>query len=518
MSFRVFIPQDSSAISVGADAVTRAVVNEARARGSDVAIVRTGSRGLYWLEPLIEVETSAGRMGYGGVGPQDLASLFDADFLGGGAHPKALGGVDDIPYLARQQRLVFARCGVTDPLSLDDYRRHGGLSGLERALRMGSGAIVEEVIASGLRGRGGAGFPTGVKWRTAAAAEAGQKYIICNADEGDSGTFADRMLMEGDPFLLIEGMAIAGVAVGATVGYIYIRSEYPHAFDVFSRAIERARSGGLLGPTILGSNHAFNIEARLGAGAYICGEETSLLDSLEGKRGQVRAKPPLPAISGLFGKPTVMNNVLSFASTPWILEHGAKVYADYGMGRSRGTQPFQLAGNVRRGGLIELAFGVTIRELVEDFGGGTRSGRPVRAVQVGGPLGAYFPESLLDTPLDYEAMIAAKGMLGHGGVVVFDDTVDMARQARFAFEFCAKESCGKCTPCRIGSIRGAEMVDKLVAGSDRQKNVEVLRDLCELMTDGSLCALGGLTPLPVLSALDHFGEDFVRPRPRAAAE
>ena len=326
------------------------------------------------------------------------------------------------------------------------------------------------------------------------------------------------MLMEGDPFLLIEGMAIAGVSVGATMGYVYIRSEYPHAFATFSRAIERARADGLLGQRVLGSSHAFDLEARLGAGAYICGEETSLLESLEGKRGEVRAKPPLPAISGLFGKPTVINNVLSFASVPWILDHGASAYAKYGVGRSLGSQPFQLAGNIRHGGLVELAFGATLRELVEGFGGGTRSGRPIRAVQVGGPLGAYFPESLLDTPLDYEFMAAAKGMLGHGGIVVFDDSVDMARQARFAFAFCAKESCGKCTPCRIGSTRGAETVDKIIAGRDREKNVELLRDLCEVMTDGSLCALGGLTALPVLSALDHFSEDFAKAPARAAAE
>ncbi len=518
MSARVFVPSDSSALSVGADAVAAALAREARVRGLELLFVRTGSRGLFWLEPVVEVETPEGRVGYGPLTTEDAASLFDAGFLAGRDHPKALGRMEEIPFLARQQRLVFARCGVIDPLSLDDYRRHGGLKGLERALGIGPQPTVEEVVASGLRGRGGAGFPTGVKWRTVAATAADQKYVVCNADEGDSGTFADRMLMEGDPFLLIEGMAIAAVAVGATMGYVYIRSEYPHAFDVFSRAIERARAGGLLGLSVLGSSHAFDIEARLGAGAYICGEETSLLESLEGKRGQVRAKPPLPAISGLFGKPTVINNVLSFASVPWILEHGAKSYADYGVGRSLGSQPFQLAGNVRYGGLIELAFGATIRELVEGFGGGTRSGRPIRAVQVGGPLGAYFPESLFDTPLDYESMIAAKGMLGHGGLVVFDDTVDMARQVRFAFHFCAKESCGKCTPCRIGSIRGAETVDRILAGQDRQKNVELLRDLCEVLTDGSLCALGGLTPLPVLSALDHFSEDFAKAPGRAAAE
>ena len=518
MSARVFIPSDSAALSVGAERVARAILSEARRRSADIEIVRTGSRGLYWLEPLVEIETPEGRIGYGPVAPEDAPSLFDAGFLSGGSHPKSLGPVDEIPYLARQQRLIFSRCGVIDPLSLSDYRRRGGLKGLERALSLGPKAAVEEVIASGLRGRGGAGFPTGIKWRTTAGVEADRKYVVCNADEGDSGTFADRMLMEGDPFLLIEGIAIAAVSVGATMGYVYIRSEYPHAFATFSRAIERARAEGLLGGRVLGSAYAFDLEARLGAGAYICGEETSLLDSLEGKRGQVRAKPPLPAISGLFGKPTVINNVLSLASTPWILEHGAKAYAEYGVGRSLGSQPFQLAGNIRHGGLIELAFGATIRELVEGFGGGTRSGRPIRAVQVGGPLGAYFPEKLLDTPLDYESMLAAKGMLGHGGIVVFDDTVDMARQARFAFEFCAKESCGKCTPCRIGSTRGAETVDKIIAGRDRERNLELLRDLCEVLTDGSLCALGGLTPLPVMSALDFFPEDFQRAPGRVAAE
>jgi len=518
MSARVFVPADSSALSVGADAVAGAILDEARRRGVDTTIVRTGSRGLFWLEPLIEVETAAGRIGYGPVAPDEVARLFEAGFLTGGLHPKALGRVEDIPYLARQQRLIFARCGLTDPLSIDDYRRHGGLRGLEYALRLGPKATIEEILASGLRGRGGAGFPTGVKWRTTAGIEAEQKYVVCNADEGDSGTFADRMLMEGDPFLLIEGMAIAALSVGATKGYVYIRSEYPHAFAVFSRAIGRARAAGFLGPSVLGSGRAFDLEPRLGAGAYICGEETSLLESLEGKRGQIRVKPPLPAIAGLFGKPTVVNNVLSFASAPWILEHGAKAYADYGVGRSLGSQPFQLAGNVRHGGLVELAFGASLRDLVEGFGGGTRTGRPIRAVQVGGPLGAYFPASLLDTPLDYESMAAARGMLGHGGIVVFDDSVDMARQARFAFEFCAKESCGKCTPCRIGSTRGVETVDKIIAGRDRERNVQLLRDLCEVMTDGSLCALGGLTPLPVVSALDHFSEDFAGAPARVAAE
>jgi len=518
MSVRIYVPADSAALSVGAERVADAIASQARQRGLDIAILRNGSRGLFWLEPLVEVETAQGRLAYGPIEPGDVASLFEAGFVDGGAHPKALGKIEDLPYLKNQQRMLFARCGIIQPLSIEDYRAHGGLKGVARAIEIGPQAIVEEALASGLRGRGGAGFPTGVKWRTVAGVEADQKYIVCNADEGDSGTFADRMLMEGDPFALIEGMAIAAIAVGAAKGFVYIRSEYPHAFRAFEAAIEKARKAGLLGPRILGSAYAFDIEVRLGAGAYICGEETSLLESLEGRRGQVRAKPPLPAIRGLFGKPTVINNVLSFASTPWILEHGGKAYAEYGMGRSRGTQPFQLAGNVRYGGLVELAFGATIRHLVEDFGGGAKSGRKVRAVQVGGPLGSYFPDRLLDTPLDYEAMLAAKGMLGHGGIVVFDDSVDLARQARFAFEFCAKESCGKCTPCRIGSVRGVETVEKIVAGVDRDGNIELLRDLCAVLTDGSLCALGGLTPMPVISALDNFGEDFLSVPTRVAAE
>ena len=513
---RIFIPADAQAVALGADRVVAAVACSAESRGAALTIVRTGSRGLFWLEPMVEVETPAGRVAYGPVKPADVDGLLDAGLLDGKDHPLRLGDPKALPYLARQTRLTFARCGLVDPVSAEDYVAHGGYAGLARALALDGTGIVDEIKLSGLRGRGGAGFPTGIKWSTVLLAEADQKYVVCNADEGDSGTFADRMLMEGDPFSLIEGMTIAGLAVGATRGFVYIRSEYPHAVRTMNRAIASATAAGFLGPSIQGSGRAFTIETRVGAGAYICGEETSLLDSLEGKRGMVRAKPPLPAIKGLFGKPTVVNNVLSLATVPWIMANGAKAYAEFGMGRSRGTLPFQLAGNVKRGGLIETAFGLTLREVVEDFGGGTRSGRPLRAVQVGGPLGAYFPERLLDTPLDYEAFAALNGLLGHGGIVVFDDTVDLASQARFAFEFCAKESCGKCTPCRIGSTRGVEVMDRITAGIERDKNLAVLTDLCEVMTDGSLCAMGGLTPVPVLSALTHFPEDF-RPAPALAA-
>jgi formate dehydrogenase iron-sulfur subunit len=516
MTVRLYIPMDAAALALGADEVADAIRAAATRRKVALEIVRTGSRGLCWLEPMVEKDTPAGRIAYGPLKPSDGESLVAA-IVANRAHPLCLGPTDEIPWLKRQTRLTFARCGVVDPRSLEDYRARGGCKGLQRALSLGASATIEDVVQSGLRGRGGAGFPTGIKWRTVAQTQAPQKYIVCNADEGDSGTFADRMIMEGDPFVLIEGMAIAAIAVGATKGYVYIRSEYPHAVAAMEASIAAARRGGLLGSAVAGSSLAFDMEVRVGAGAYVCGEETSLLDSLEGKRGQVRAKPPLPAHQGLFGRPTVINNVLSFASVPIIMEKGAAFYRDFGIGRSRGTMPIQLAGNVKFGGLFETAFGLTLGELVDDIGGGTRNGRPVRAVQVGGPLGAYFPRALFDTPFDYEAFAARDGLIGHGGVVVFDDTVDMARQARFALEFCAIESCGKCTPCRIGSARGVETVDRIIANEDRDANIEVLQDLCNTMKFGSLCALGGFTPYPVMSALTHFPEDFGAQPPRLQA-
>jgi formate dehydrogenase iron-sulfur subunit len=504
----VFVPRDTAAVSLGADAVADEISRLVRGRGEPVRIVRNGSRGLFWLEPLVEVETPAGRVAYGPVHLGDVPGLLAAGFLRGEAHPLALGPAARIPLLAHQQRLTFARCGVVDPSSIEDYAAHDGWIGLRAALAMPPARIVEQVVQSGLRGRGGAAFPAGIKWRTVAAAPGEPKYIVCNADEGDSGTFADRMLMEGDPFCLIEGMLIAGLAVGASYGYLYLRSEYPLAERAMEHALAAARDAGHLGANALGPGNGFDIELRRGAGAYICGEETSLLESIEGKRGQVRYKPPLPAVQGLFGKPTVVNNVVTLASVPAVLAHGADFYRSFGSGRSRGTQPIQLAGNIRRGGLFEVAFGVTLRELIDEYGGGTASGRPVRAVQVGGPLGAYLPASQLDTPIDYEALAALGAMLGHGGVVVFDDSVDMARMARYAMEFCAIESCGKCTPCRIGSTRGVEVVDKIMGGQDRAANHALLRDLCDTMLHGSLCALGGMAPYPVLSALNHFPEDF----------
>jgi formate dehydrogenase iron-sulfur subunit len=507
MKIRIFVPRDAAAVSVGADDVALAFEQAAAKRDLPVNIIRNGSRGLMWLEPMVEVATVKGRVAYGPVNPADVASVLDA-MASNGPHPLRLGLTEEIPWLKRQTRLTFARCGIIDPRSVDDYRAHDGYKGLERALTLTSDAILADVTTSGLRGRGGAGFPTGIKWKTVAQTSADQKYIVCNADEGDSGTFADRMIMEGDPFVVIEGMTIAGITVGATKGYIYIRSEYPHAIEAMNAAIAAGRRAGYLGNGICGTQYSFDLEVRVGAGAYVCGEETSLLESLEGRRGLVRAKPPLPAHKGLFGKPTVINNVLSFAAIPFILAGGAKAYADFGMGRSRGTMPIQLAGNVKFGGLFETAFGITLGELVDDIGGGTFTGRPVRAVQVGGPLGAYFPRALFDTPFDYEAFAARDGLIGHAGIVIFDDTVDMAKQARFAMEFCAIESCGKCTPCRIGSTRGVETIDKIRAGERVEQNIAIVEDLCNTMKFGSLCALGGFTPYPVSSALKHFREDF----------
>ena len=515
-AIRIFVPCDAAALGVGADETARAIAAEAKRRSIEVNIVRNGTRGMLWLEPLVEVETPHGRIAYGPVDAKSVPALFEAGFNSGNPHALYHGPTAEIPYFKKQERLTFARVGLTDPRSLQDYLQHGGYRGLKNALQMQPAAIVTAVTESGLRGRGGAAFPAGIKWKTVMGAPGPVKYVVCNADEGDSGTFSDRMLMEGDPFVLIEGMTIAGIATGATRGYIYLRFEYPDAQRALEDAIVTARRNGYLGENIQGSQHSFDLEVRMGAGAYICGEETALLESLEGKRGMVRYKPPLPALKGLFGKPSVINNVITFASVPIILDRGADYYKHFGMGRSRGTLPLQLTGNIKYGGLVERAFGLTMRELLYDYGGGSLSGRPIRAVQVGGPLGAYLPESQFDTPIDYEAFAEIKAMLGHGGLVVFDDTVDMAAQARYAMEFCTIESCGKCTPCRIGSTRGMEVIDRLLAGEQPEKQETVLRDLCQTMIHGSLCAMGGLTPFPVLSALNHFPEDF-RKSGRAAA-
>ncbi|MDR0214659.1 MAG: NAD(P)H-dependent oxidoreductase subunit E [Comamonas sp.] len=513
-SVQVYVPRDAAALAVGADAVAQALQSEAAARGLKITLVRNGSRGLLWLETLVEVETAQGRVAYGPVTAADVPALLDAGLLQGQPHALCHGLTEQIPYLAGQERLTFARVGVIDPLNLQDYEAYGGWQGLKAAAAMSPEAVVQQVLDSGLRGRGGAAFPAGIKWKTVAAAKSvgarPQKYIACNADEGDSGTFADRLLMEGDPFCLIEGMAIAALAVGATQGYIYVRSEYPHAIATLKEAIARATAAGWLGRNVAGSGKAFALQVRVGAGSYVCGEETAMLESIEGKRGIVRAKPPLPAIEGLFGKPTVINNVITLATVPVIMARGAAFYQGYGMGRSRGTLPFQLAGNIARGGLVEKAFGLSLRELVEGFGGGTASGRPVKAIQVGGPLGSYVAPADWDDALDYEGYAAKGNVVGHGGLVVHDDSANMAGLARYAMEFCAVESCGKCTPCRIGSTRGVEVIDRITTntGTAHAANVALLESLCDTMEGGSLCAMGGMTPYPVRSALRHYPQDF----------
>jgi formate dehydrogenase iron-sulfur subunit len=508
MATKVYVPRETASVSVGADDVAIAIARCAKQNGERIELVRNGSWGATWLEPLVEVVVDDKRIAYGNVAAGDVPALFDADFLRGGEHDRRLGAINEIPYLINQDRWTFWRCGLIEPLNIDDFRVHQGFKAFEKAVEMGAEAVIEAVKTSGLRGRGGAGFPAGIKWQTVADAQGEQKYIACNADEGDSGTFSDRILMEGDPLGLIEGMMIAGFAVGATRGYIYLRSEYPLTHSILSRAIDVARDAGWLGDNIQGSGFDFDIELHLGAGSYVCGEETAMLESLEGKQGIVRYKPPLPAHEGLFGKPTVVNNVVTLASVANIMNLGGEKYASFGVNRSKGTLAFQLAGNIKRGGLVEKGFGITLRELIEDWGGGTASGRPVKAVQVGGPLGAYLPAEQLDTPLDYEAFIEIGAMVGHGGIVVFDDTANMAQQARFAMEFCAIESCGKCTPCRIGSTRGVEVIDRMVKGVEREANYDLLVELCDTMEDASLCAMGGMTPFPVRSVLKYFAEDF----------
>lgn len=515
----VYIPQDTLSIALGADELAQQVEKWASKHKAEIQIVRNGSRGLYWLEPLLEIDSGDGvRLAYGPMDQEALAQLLETTdwHLGASNHPLYLGDIEKHPYLANQERLSFARIGLYDPTDINAYQELEGFVGLRNALKQSPQTVIDEVAQSGLRGRGGAAFPTGIKWQTVADTPATQKYIICNADEGDSGGFSDRMVMEADPFALIESMIIAGYAVGATKGSIYLRSEYPHTLKILGTAIATAYEHGFLGKDILGSGFDFDLDIFRGAGAYICGEETSLLESMEGKAGLVRAKPPLPAHQGYLGQPTVVNNVVTLASVTTVLAKGAEYYANYGMGRSRGTLSFQISGNVKQGGLIEKAFGLTLRELVEDFGMGTLSGRPIKALQVGGPLGAYIPEHLWDTPLDYEAFQNIGGMIGHGGVIVFDDQADIPALAKHAMDFCAFESCGKCTPCRIGSTRASEIIDNLNSPQhDYQQQKELLLELCDTMEHASLCALGGMAPFPVRSLIKIYEEDFLSPTKEA---
>ncbi len=501
----VYISADMSSRSIGARDVENTLRSEQERRG-DFRVVTTGSRGAFFLEPLIEVATAHGRVGYANVNASDVAALLEQGLLEGAAiAPFSIGVVTEHPFFKGQQRITFQRCGVIETGSIEAYENASGYAGLRRALsELGPAAIIDQVKRSGLRGRGGAAFPTGIKWQTVADIVSLKKYVVANGDEGDPGTYADRMLMEGDPFALLEGMTICARAVGAQQGYIYIRAEYPRAQAVMKQAVQSARDAGYLGASILDSGFAFDVDVRSGAGAYVCGEETALLESLEGKRGMVRPKPPYPAISGLFGQPTVINNVTTLATIPSIIVDGGDQYGSIGAGRSRGTIPLQLAGSLRTPGLVEVPFGVTLREVINTYGGGVPEGHQLLAVQVGGPLGDLMPDSGLDLPIDFDAFSAAGSMLGHGGVVVYDERTNPLQLAHRLMAYVAHESCGKCAPCRLGSQRAAEILDAMRRGETQPDDVQLIDDIAFAMRGSSLCALGMMAPTPVLSAIQRF--------------
>ena len=462
---------------------------------TDIQLLRTSSRGAFYLEPMIERDGPEGRLLWPNVTVDDLPNVI----AGRGGVP-----ADNVPYLAKQTRATFSNFGITQPLALDEYRAPGGFNGLEAALAMSPDAIIQELKVARLRGRGGAAFPVWNKWRAALQTEADEKYVVVNADEGDAGTYCDRMVMEGDPFRLIEGMLICAHAIGASKGFIYCRQEYPAAAAAVRTAIRKADEAELLEL----DGRTFSIDIVLGGGSYVCGEETALLESLEGRRGVVRAKPPYPAISGLYHRPTIVSNVLTFAIVPSILARGGAWHASLGTEASRGTAVLQIGGRVKQPGLVEIPFGMTLRHVLEEFGGGMTAGARFKAVQVGGPLGSLFPESRLDIPICYDAFADAGAILGHGGIVVYDDETDMVELARHFMAFTADESCGKCTPCRIGSIRAREILELVQSGRAKPDDLTLLADLGETMKTASLCALGGRAPYPVMTAIEHFGNEF----------
>jgi formate dehydrogenase iron-sulfur subunit len=489
---RIYLSNDTSARAAGADRLAEAWESDTR-----VALQRTSSRGAFFLEPLVERDGPEGRLAWPLARREDLPRILAGE--GGVA-------IGSIPFLAQQQRITFANFGLTAPLWLDDYRERGGWSGLERAQSLGAQGIIDEIKRSRLRGRGGAAFPVWRKWQTAKDQPADARYVIANADEGDAGTYCDRMIMEGEPFRLIEGMLICARAIGAERGYIYCRYEYPAAMRSMYKALTLAEAAGWLAL----DGRRVQIEIVQGAGSYICGEETALLESLEGRRGQVRAKPPYPATAGLHGRPTIVSNVLTFATVPGILAKGGDWYASHGTETSRGTVVLQLGGRVKQPGLVEIPFGATLEEVLHRFGGGMAAGARFKAIQVGGPLGSLFSASHLGIRLCYEAFADAGSILGHGGIVVYDDETDMVELARHYMAFVADESCGKCTPCRVGSVRGREILDRVQAGQGRGRELELLRDLGETMKATSLCALGGRAPYPVLTAMEQFESEFRR--------
>ena len=504
---KIYIPKETSACSVGSDLIAEKI-NALTQEHKHISIIRNGSWGAFWLEPFVEIEINGNRVGVSYLN-KDISHLtsieeFIDDFNNSKPH-----NILEIDFIKQQTRLVFSRIGLDDPLDLNQYCNSGGYKGLEKSFEIGQQKTIDEIKKSGLNGRGGAAFPTAIKMQTVLDQESKTKYVACNADEGDGGTFSDRLIMECDPYSLIEGMTIAAYSVGANHGYIYLRSEYPLAKYFLTEAIKILKSHNLLGKNILGKNFTFDIELRIGAGSYVCGEETAMMESIEGRRGLVRSKPPLPAIKGLFHQPTLINNVITLASMSIILLRGKEIFSQFGSGKSVGTMPYQLCGNIKQGGLIEVPFGITLNEMIYDFGAGTFNEKPVHAVQIGGPLGIYLPTHLLNTPLTIEALMDLNGSLGHGGVIVFDDSTNMALQAKFAMDFCAIESCGKCTPCRIGSVRGVELIDKIYNGTAVKADRILLEELCETMETTSLCAMGGMTPNPVRSIIKYFPNEMI---------
>jgi formate dehydrogenase iron-sulfur subunit len=489
---RLYLSNDTSSRAAGAGRLADAWRDR-----SELQLIHTSSRGAFFLEPMVERDTPNGREAWFNVVPGDLPRIVD----GVGGTP-----VEGIPFLQQQTRFTFANFGITEPLALDEYQMRDGLKGLAAAQSLSSEAIIEELRISRLRGRGGAAFPVWKKWQVAQQSGSEEKYVVANADEGDAGTYCDRMIMEGDPFRLIEGMMICARAIGATRGYIYCRYEYPAAAQAMRFAIQKAREADLLDC----DDCLFDLEVVVGAGSYVCGEETALLESLEGRRGVVLAKPPYPAESGLYGKPTIVSNVLTFATIPNILANGGAWHASLGTEGSCGTMAIQLGGRVKQPGLVEIPFGLTLHNVLDRFGGGMAPGARFKAVQVGGPLGSLFPESQLDIPICYDAFAEAGAILGHGGIVVYDDETNMVELARHFMAFTADESCGKCTPCRVGSVRGREILERIQSGQGTAEDLVLLSDLGETMKIASLCALGGRAPYPVLTAIEHFRGEFVR--------
>ena len=497
-------------VAAGGREVYDALSAKLDGRGLNVELKQTGCMGMCYNEVQVEVSSPQGeRVFYGRVTPEKVDRIVKEHLIGG--QPVAEWVIPDEEIdnlLAKQERIVLRNCGIIDPESIDDYIAVDGYKAIEKVMGGSPQEVIDEVTKSGLRGRGGAGFPTGVKWGFARKSPGGQKYIICNADEGDPGAFMDRSVLESDPHSILEGMLIGAYAIGASEGYIYVRAEYPLAIQRLEIALTQARERGFIGENILGSNFDFDIKIRQGAGAFVCGEETALIMSIEGKRGMPRFRPPFPAHSGLWGKPTNINNVETFANIAWIILHGADAYNKYGTEKSKGTKVFALAGKVARGGLVEVPMGITLREIVFDIGGGTSSGLEFKAIQIGGPSGGIIPASLADTPVDYDSVTKTGAIMGSGGLIVMDEAACMIDVAKFFLDFTQNESCGKCTFCRIGTLRMFEILKRITEGNGREGDVELLEELAENVKRASLCGLGQTAPNPVLTTIRYFRDEY----------